>query len=576
MAMVAGTLALAGWSGRPAQADPPSTDPKVAVTATGLPAGWTAVPIGRVPDDIDEKQSVSVDNNGVWTIMASGKDLWNSDDGGLLVYQMHTGDGSVSFHILGTQTGGQDAAGSDTGWVKDAAGFREALDSASRDVHISATSANDVEPAVRVNAGETPKHPGDDGSNGVGFNGAGGGTKPDAGHSISSGIWVGIERQGDNFGYYWSDDGKLWNWVGAVNIALPQSVFAGVEASAHKDDPTDNSVPVAVSKIDNVSVSNDLLSPHAVTHVTATPMDGAALVTWNAVTDTGATFNVYQYTMLDLSDAKKVNTDPLKTSSFMVTGLTNGQPYHFAVSAVLNGKEGAKTPPEPGRATGAAYSSGIVVPAAPIPALGGLALYNIGTESPGTVSLTSGTDLASAAIHMKASGVDIWEESDGFSFLAMPMAGDLDVSARFVKGPTEDADGGGWELGGPMFRETLDVSSRFAMAQLAATNDLQFKRRDAFYALPTNTDLSGTGGTARPVTMRLVRKGDVFQAYFSTDNGATWKDFGDPKSTDPTMSSIDTIKGFAKTPYVGIALSGHTEGEFSEADIDHIVIKPAQ
>jgi hypothetical protein len=567
---MAGTLALTGWVGQTVSADPPSTDPAVAVTKTNLPAGWDAAPIGIVPDTINEKQSVSVDSKGVWSIVAGGFDLWANDDGGLLVYTKHTGDGSVSFHLL-TQS-----LGDGNGWVKTAAGFRETLDSGSRDVHLSYTSANLCEPAVRVTMTNQPLHPSEQtGSNGVGFWGAGGGARPDCGRMIGSGIWVGVDRVGDKFGYYWSDDGKIWNTDATDTIHLPADLLAGIEATKHNVDPT---ADTNKSTLDNVNVSNDLLGPHAISNVTYTPQDKAAIVTWNPVTDSGVTYNVYQYTMPDISDAKKINTAPITTASFMVENLTNGTPYKFAVTAVLNGTESAKAVPEPtmGNNNSASDNTGVVVPNAPIAALGGLVVYNVGTDTPGTVTLTSGTDLASAAIHMKASGFDIWEAGDGFSFLAMPMAGDLDVSARFVKGPTEDADGGGWELGGPMFRETLDSGSRFAMAQLAATNDLQFKRRDVVNTTPSNTDLSGTGGIARPITMRVVRKGDTFQAYYSMDDGKTWKDFGDPKSTDPTMSSIDTIKGFAKMPYVGIALSGHTEGEISEADIDHIVIKPAQ
>src|SRR5205807_9414334 len=100
LAVTAAALALAGWSGRMALASPPPTDPSVTVTATNLPPGWTASPIGIVPDTIDEKQSVTVDSNGVWTMVIGGQDLWNHDDGGLVVYQKHTGNGSVSFRLL--------------------------------------------------------------------------------------------------------------------------------------------------------------------------------------------------------------------------------------------------------------------------------------------------------------------------------------------------------------------------------------------------------------------------------------------------------------------------------------------
>jgi hypothetical protein len=426
-----------------------------------------------------------------------------------------------------------------------------------------------------VTAGAQPLHPGGSAdSNGVGIDGRDA-PRP-AGRALADGgpIWVGVDRKGDVFNYYWSDDGKIWNQLATTTIQLPTTLFAGIEATKHNVDPA---AETNQSTLDNLNVSNDLLGPHAITGVTYTPQDKAALVTWNPITDTGATYNVYQYSAPDLSDAKKVNTDPIKTSSYLVPNLTNGTAYKFAVTATLSGgKESWPITPLPmmGNQNSGTWNTGVVVPNAPI--LGGLNLYNIGTDSPGTVTITSGTDLASAAIHMKASGFDIWQAGDGFSFLAMPMTGDLDVQARFVKGPTEDDDGAGWELGGPMFRETLDTNSRFALAQVAATNNLQFKRRRVLSQTPTNTDHARDDNTKRPITMRIVRKGDTFQAYFSEDDGKTWQDLGDPASADLGATSKDTIAGFAQTPYVGIALSGHTEGEYSEADIDHIVIKPAQ
>ena len=44
LAAMAGAVALMGWSGRPASADLPSSDPAVAVTKTNLPTGWDAAP----------------------------------------------------------------------------------------------------------------------------------------------------------------------------------------------------------------------------------------------------------------------------------------------------------------------------------------------------------------------------------------------------------------------------------------------------------------------------------------------------------------------------------------------------
>src|SRR5437016_1660302 len=66
LALMLGTAALTAWTANAALATAPSTDPTVAVTKTGLPAGWDAAPLGIFPDTINEKQSVSVDTNGVW------------------------------------------------------------------------------------------------------------------------------------------------------------------------------------------------------------------------------------------------------------------------------------------------------------------------------------------------------------------------------------------------------------------------------------------------------------------------------------------------------------------------------
>jgi len=551
-ALLSATL-IAGWSARVAQAAPP------AVEAKGLPAGWEAAAIGT-DDTLAAKQSVTVEGDK-WTIVADGKDLWNDADGGLMVYQKHTGNGSVSFHLI-SQTGGN--AG---GWVKTAAGFRESTEPGSRDVHISATSGNSLEPAIRVNPDEQPLHPGENGStaNGTGLEGNGSDTRQPAGRQIEGGIWVGIEREGPTFRMFGSNDGKVWNKLAGVDTAdLPADMLAGIEATAHKDDPTDSSIPSQTSVLDNVSVSNELLSPRSIRGLQILPRDKGALVSWLPAAGDGVTYNVYT---VDANGAnpKKLNADPIAGSSFVAEGLENGKQTWIAVSATVGGVESLLQMPEPSNDRGGRNHAS-VTPNPPV--LGGLSLLNIGTADPGSVTVTG--EGAAAVVTMKAGGWDIWEESDGFAFLAMPMAGDVDISARFVKGPAETDGGGGWELGGPMFRESADSGSRFVMAQIARSNELQFKRRKSDYATPTNTGLSRDDNEARPVSTRLVRKGDAFQAYYSEDNGANWKTLGDADT------SKDTIPGFSSMPLVGIALSAHTEGTITEATIDNIVIKPAQ
>lgn len=555
---------LLGVTALPAPAAPPDVDAK------GLPAGWQAAPLGT-DDTLQDKQSVSVEN-GVWTISAGGNDLWTENDGGLIVYTRHSGDGSVTARLL-SQTGGHD-----DGWVKTAVGFRETLEPGSRDVHLSYTSANRLEPAIRFEQDQTPTHPGrmnggGDGVNprGSSFVGNGSDLVAPAGRQLNGKpLWLGVDRQGNTFGYYWSEDGKVWNRVGQVSMnpgdEFPAQMLAGILATKHGGDLGNQT-----SQLDNVSVSSALIAPRTIRNIQYLARDRSALIVWEGPAEEGITYNVYLVNR-NLSQTRKLNATPITETSFVAEGLTNGQPHRFAISAVLNGVESPLQTPLPMvvatredvredfDATEAGLITPFVVPGPPV--LGGFNIVNIGTATAGSVTVDGNKFV------FRAGGWDIWEGADGFSFLAMPMAGDLDVQARFLRGPTEVDGGGGWELGGPMFRESMDAGARFAMAQIARANELQFKRRRIPWVTPTNTGFSRDDNEARPVTMRLVRKGDTFSAFFSEDDGRTWKKLGDQNS--------DTLPGFPSAPLVGIALSAHKEGQITEAEIDNFVIKPAE
>jgi hypothetical protein len=182
--------------------------------------------------------------------------------------------------------------------------------------------------------------------------------------------------------------------------------------------------------------------------------------------------------------------------------------------------------------------------------------HNIGTDFPGTHTVA-----ADGAITMRASGWDIWESSDGFYFLATPIEGDLTITARVVSGPTMTSDENGWNLGGVMVRESLDARSRFAMMQVARDNELQFKKRVEFNETPQNDGFSRDDNTARPVTVRLERKGDNFRAWYSND-GTNFEEVGGGV----------TIENFAKQAYVGLALTSHQDTEYSTITWDSVTI----
>src|SRR5262249_47790763 len=156
-------------------------------------------------------------------------------------------------------------------------------------------------------------------------------------------------------------------------------------------------------------------------------------------------------------------------------------------------------------------------------------------------------------------------DADGIYYLAMPMAGDITLTVRTVSGPTENPGGGGnWEQGGPMIRESLDAASRFAMLLISHANSMQFKKRETAGEQPVNDDANQDDNTKRPVWLRVQRKGDVFKSWYSIDDGKTFIQAGDEAGF--------TISNFVKTPWVGLAFSGHYEGDYSTVVFDNFTI----
>jgi hypothetical protein len=227
------------------------------------------------------------------------------------------------------------------------------------------------------------------------------------------------------------------------------------------------------------------------------------------------------------------------------------------VSAIVDGQETAKAGPTV--ANGDDGGKVCVAPQKPTTIPGGTGNFvgiNIGTDFPGSHTVD-----ANGVITMKASGFDIWNEADGIYFLAMPMSGDITMTARVTSGPTATTDDDGWNQGGPMIRESLDSASRFAMLLISNRNSMQFKKRVTVAVQPENDDANQDDNEHRPVTLRIERKGDNFRAWFSVD-GTNFEEVG----------SGVTIDNFVKEPFVGIALSGHQEGEYSTMVVDNFKI----
>ena len=119
-------------------------------------------------------------------------------------------------------------------------------------------------------------------------------------------------------------------------------------------------------------------------------------------------------------------------------------------------------------------------------------------------------------------GSSIWNTSDSFRYIHQSMSGDFDVKLRIVSPPTESG-AGEYAKAGLMVRASTAADSAHIMLSATNSNGLQFAYRSSTGG---GTDWV-TPGTAMtyPVWVRLVRSGDNFTGYYSSD-GTAWTNYG--------------------------------------------------
>ena len=171
----------------------------------------------------------------------------------------------------------------------------------------------------------------------------------------------------------------------------------------------------------------------------------------------------------------------------------------------------------------------------------------------GSPALDGSASAAGGAFTVRAGGIDMWGTSDQFHFVYQPLQGDVEVIARVASLQYADP----YSNAGVMIRETLTAGSRHAYMRVSASHGWGFQSRiltgDESYYLP------GPSGTA-PGWVRLVREGNLFSAYRSTD-GTRW-----------SLVGSDRIS-MASTVYVGVALSSHDAAQRATAAFTNLTAR---
>ena len=151
---------------------------------------------------------------------------------------------------------------------------------------------------------------------------------------------------------------------------------------------------------------------------------------------------------------------------------------------------------------------------------------------------------------LNGSGDNIWNDDDAFQYAYQTLDGDGSITTRVVS----QENTGDYAKAGVMFRESLDSNSKHAMTSVTPTEGTRLQYRDG-----DGSGLINNPGYAAPIWVRLVRVGDVFTAYRSSD-GVTWSEVGQHTVTMGT--SI----------HVGLAVTAFDDGALSEVLFDNVVI----
>jgi regulation of enolase protein 1 (concanavalin A-like superfamily) len=173
----------------------------------------------------------------------------------------------------------------------------------------------------------------------------------------------------------------------------------------------------------------------------------------------------------------------------------------------------------------------------------------------GKPTVAGSTSYASGSYTIKAAGADVWDTADQFHYVYQSVTGNVDVVAR-VASITRAHD---WSKAGVMIRESLTAASRHASMFASAGKGYAFQRRAVTGEYSAHT--AGGTGTA-PGWVRLVRTGDLFEAYRSAD-GTNW-----------TKVGSDSIP-MGTTVYVGLAVTSHNTSSATTAVVDNLKVGAA-
>ncbi|MGO9199258.1 MAG: PA14 domain-containing protein [Limisphaerales bacterium] len=152
-------------------------------------------------------------------LSGAGADVWGRSDGLHFLYQMLTGDGQIVAKV--------GPVDNTDPWAKAGLMIRGDLEDGSINAFVARTPGHGATFQYRTATG--------------------GGTVAEFGGPVGDLCWLRLQRQGNVFSAWQSDDRLKWQWIGTVSLSLPQAVYIGPAVTSH-----DNS-RLASAQFDEIS-----------------------------------------------------------------------------------------------------------------------------------------------------------------------------------------------------------------------------------------------------------------------------------------------------------------------------------
>ena len=436
-----------------------------------------------------------------YDVTAGGPAIYGNADGFRFVYQQLTGDFDVKVRINSISVAGN----------IDQAGLmaRATLDAGAINAYVSASPNQGFRFKYRsaLNGATTP-------ANTVGTC-----TYPN--------VWVRLQRTGSTVTGYYGTDGISWTSAGTVALSLPNTIYVGMATSAN----TATATTTAQYRSYGPAQAGPSL-PGAPSSLAATPTSSGPInLSWSAAS--GATS--YHVQRKGPTDTDYVDIAPsVSGTTYADTSVQPGTSYSYRILSQ--------------NAVGVATSFSPIATATTPTAASAYSSVDIGATPAGTTSVVT----EGSAYDVTAGGADIGAGSDSFRFLYKQITGDFDArvqvqSLGYITSATK---------AGLMVRTDLTAAAAMVFSGATPAN-YRLMTRSTPGAVAT---LAKAGACTFPTCwVRLVRSGDTFTGYLSTD-GINWTITGTASLTLPT------------TLYFGLAVAAHSTTATTTAQLKNLSV----